>query len=836
MTSRDFRAALLVALWLVPGAATLAQLETPPEPVENPTTEQKRVLGKILFWDEQLSSDDTVACGTCHIPAAAGGDPRIGRHPGPDGLFSTADDTVGSPGIAARNAQNDRVTHPVFGSGLQVTPRGSPGIYTSMFAGDIFWDGRARSEFRDPQNPASIVVAAGGGLESQAVVPILSAVEMAHQSRDWAEVINKLTVVTPLARAARIPPDMAAALGGGRSYPDLFAAAFGSPAITAARIGMALAAYERTLVADGTPWDRYMGGDQAAMTPAQIQGWTSFVNDTVCDNCHVPPHFTDHQFYNIGLRPAAEDAGRQNVTQDGNDFGRFKTPSLRNVGLRKAMTHVGWVTDLEDAVAFYNARAMSTRHTQFTDAQSEVPAPNGGPTVTYALVTFFPGDDAAQSPVLDFLANALTDPRAAMEAFPFDRPLLASETLSLLSFNLAGPAWDATRADLVAGVIRSVDADIVGLQEAEPGMLGDIGSRLADVYDEVTWSGGAAREPMLLKRDRVELAASGTSASALPCNGYEAVNYAVVRSHTSAENLVVLNNFLCPPDATFPATEPGATARNEAAAVAVAEALLDGIATWQAPAIAIGDFNADDSDDAMRFLTGQGAVTYGDANAVVLADVLRGVDPASGTLAGTQWSLATRAASGITVLDAAVVDSAEALAAADKQPLLVTLAVDTTPVDINASPGAPSDSVAPGVPGSFRTTSVSDSMIGLTWAASGDNVGLSHYRLLRNGNLLATMTSPGYTDQDVTTGTTYNYAVVAVDQAGNKSGAATLSARAGSVSPPPPPSGGSSGGGQLAPSFLAVLLLLYVFRVFAMPRPVAAPPPPQGTGGYSPNR
>ena len=52
--------------------ATAQLLAPPPESSENPVTEPKRVLGKILFWEEQLSSDDTVACGTCHIPAAGG--------------------------------------------------------------------------------------------------------------------------------------------------------------------------------------------------------------------------------------------------------------------------------------------------------------------------------------------------------------------------------------------------------------------------------------------------------------------------------------------------------------------------------------------------------------------------------------------------------------------------------------------------------------------------------------------------------------------------------------------------------------------------------------------
>src|SRR6185369_3724667 len=72
-----------------------------PFPSENPYTYEKAILGKLLFWEEQLSSDNTVACGTCHHPAAGGSDPRAetARHPGPDGLMSTLDDIHGSPGI-----------------------------------------------------------------------------------------------------------------------------------------------------------------------------------------------------------------------------------------------------------------------------------------------------------------------------------------------------------------------------------------------------------------------------------------------------------------------------------------------------------------------------------------------------------------------------------------------------------------------------------------------------------------------------------------------------------------------------------------------------------------
>ena len=333
-------------------------------PAENPVTEQKRVLGKILFWDEQLSSDNTVACGTCHIPAAGGADPRLATNPGPDGLFDTDDDVVGSMGIVSRNAQNVPITDDVFGDAVQVTSRGSPNILMSMYAQDMFWDGRARTEFTDPIRSDEIVAADNASLESQALVPILSGVEMAHEGRDWADVTSKLAAVVPLGVAARLPSDVVDALADNPTYPALVLAAFGDSEITPVRIGLAIATYERTLVPDRTPWDRFMTGDETAMTEQQIEGWNQFSENTVCDNCHVPPEFTDHEFYNIGLRPASEDIGRQEVTLLATDFGSFKTPTLRNVGLRRSQMHVGWITDTQDAADFYNANAATTRHTQ----------------------------------------------------------------------------------------------------------------------------------------------------------------------------------------------------------------------------------------------------------------------------------------------------------------------------------------------------------------------------------------------------------------------------------------------------------------------------------------
>jgi len=85
---------LLFALGAAAAAGALAfalpqqggPLLPPPSPAENPPTLDKALLGKILFWEEQLSSDNTVACGSCHQPGRGFSDPRTPANPGPDGI------------------------------------------------------------------------------------------------------------------------------------------------------------------------------------------------------------------------------------------------------------------------------------------------------------------------------------------------------------------------------------------------------------------------------------------------------------------------------------------------------------------------------------------------------------------------------------------------------------------------------------------------------------------------------------------------------------------------------------------------------------------------------
>lgn len=393
-----------------------------PFPPENQPSEAKRVLGKILFWDEQLSSDNTVACGTCHRPAFAGADPRLAVNPGADGTFNTADDIIGSPGVVHRDVLNQPVVDPTFGLDPQVTGRAAQPYFAAMFAPDTFWDGRGDSTFVDPENGANVAIQNGGGLESQAVGPILNGAEMAHDGRTWEDVRVKLQTVTPMLLASNIPPDVQQALDATPSYAQLFANAFGTADITAVRIAFAIATYERTLVADQTPWDLFVAGNPNALTNSQRQGFEFLRDNTACFACHRPPLFTDNNFHNIGLRPSAEDLGREAITGNPNDRGRFKTPSLRNVGLRESLMHVGWITDVQDALDFYNAGTQNTGHTQFT--QDQTPIPGNGPIDFVRQINIPP---AAQPAIVDFLTNGLTDPRVAGETFPFNRPTLITE-------------------------------------------------------------------------------------------------------------------------------------------------------------------------------------------------------------------------------------------------------------------------------------------------------------------------------------------------------------------------------------------------------------------------
>ena len=457
----------VLALLLSAGVTQVAwaQLSPPPAPPENPVTEAKRVLGKLLFWEEQLSSDNTMACATCHVPGSGGADLFNVRQAGGNELLGDADDVFGSLGVVHTDLHDEYLPDPAFGFDRQVTGRQSQSIYTAGYSRTGFWDGRASGEFRDPLTN-SVVIPHGAALESQGLVPILSSVEMSHEGRTWPQVIGKLERVEPMALATNLPADMGQAIAGGSvGYSDLFASAFGSPGITPVRIAFAIATYERTLVPNQTPWDRFIAGQSGALTANQQAGWNAFNGKQLrCAECHEPPLFSDNSFRNIGLRPIAEDRGRQEVTGRFADRGRFKVPSLRNVGLRPNFFHNGdpSVATLLEAVQLYDG------------AGGNFPE-NRDPILDGLIVPL-----NLSGAVVDFLENGLTDPRVAAALPPFDRPTLGSDQPFLL------PSLVGTGVPGSAGTPRmhAHRPPNVGHQEFQLGLSNSLGG----AYATIAWT------------------------------------------------------------------------------------------------------------------------------------------------------------------------------------------------------------------------------------------------------------------------------------------------------------------------------------------------------------
>jgi cytochrome c peroxidase len=176
-------------------------------------------------------------------------------------------------------------------------------------------------------------------------------------------------------------------------YAGLFERAFAGKAVSSERIGAALAAYQRTLVAGGSRFDRWRyGGEAGALNDAEKRGFALFVGKGRCATCHVVGErdalFTDHAFHNTGIgwrrtygapertrvelapgvyaeldrrtinsvsEAPASDVGRYEITRDPADRWAYRTPVLRNVAITAPYMHDGSLATLEAVVAFYDS-------------------------------------------------------------------------------------------------------------------------------------------------------------------------------------------------------------------------------------------------------------------------------------------------------------------------------------------------------------------------------------------------------------------------------------------------------------------------------------------------
>ena len=322
-------AAALRALALAAGLAAVP--DEPVRPVENPYRAEKVELGRLLFFDPILSGPMDVACSTCHLPRFAFADGR---------QFPSG---AGGVGLGPERSEPPPPMRPMERNGPTVL---NAGLYGRMSTqpttnGTMFWGGGAF------------------GIEDQTLNPIAAEKELRGTTYSKVHAID--SVLTRLRSIAGYVDRFADA------YPEIFAV-YGTERtrlITATTLRRALAAYVRELITPDAPLDRFLKGDDQALSDRAQAGLRLFVEKGACVGCHAGPLLSDFSMHVLGTRQ--EGLGRDTTLGDDLGWGEhggtlysFRTPPLRQVELTAPYFHAGTAATLEEVVLF--KRAGVSRH------------------------------------------------------------------------------------------------------------------------------------------------------------------------------------------------------------------------------------------------------------------------------------------------------------------------------------------------------------------------------------------------------------------------------------------------------------------------------------------
>ena len=235
----------------------------------------------------------------------------------------------------------------------KIGTRNAPTVINAAYFTSQFWDGRSPS------------------LEDQALHPFVNPVEMGLADHQ------------PILDIVRSDPGYVLA------FADIFGVS--GEMITMDEVTKAIAAFERTLTAGDSAFDRwYFGGEADALTEQEARGFDLFINQGRCVSCHLIEQtqalFTDNRFHNIGVGinniqqdvpelagefleadltlsevdievlsdARTSELGRFAISHDFDDLGSFKTPTLRNIAATAPYMHDGSIATLRDVIVHYN--------------------------------------------------------------------------------------------------------------------------------------------------------------------------------------------------------------------------------------------------------------------------------------------------------------------------------------------------------------------------------------------------------------------------------------------------------------------------------------------------
>ncbi|MEZ6135500.1 MAG: cytochrome c peroxidase [Pirellulaceae bacterium] len=212
------------------------------------------------------------------------------------------------------------------GVGGQRGGRSAPTVLNTAYQQFQFWDGRSDS------------------LEDQALGPIANPIEM---NLPVEEAVKKIAAI--------------------EGYQQQFQAVFGEP-VSAENLAKAIAAFERTVLAGNSAYDRFKAGDESALSEQAQVGMKLFFGKANCSGCHSGANFTDNGFHNLGVGIDDEepDVGRAAHSKLGGDHGAFKTPTLRDIARTGPYMHDGRLATLEEVVDYYDKGATPN---QFLDEE-----------------------------------------------------------------------------------------------------------------------------------------------------------------------------------------------------------------------------------------------------------------------------------------------------------------------------------------------------------------------------------------------------------------------------------------------------------------------------------
>lgn len=307
-------------------------------------------LGQLLFFDKELSGNRDIACATCHHPQLATGDAR-----------SLPIGTKGEGLGAARQ----------IAAGRDFVPRNSPEIFHRGHEeiDTMFWDSRVAQHEDRFESPAKEELPNGldNVLAVQAMFPVTSRAEMRGNNgdHDVRGVQNEVANIDD-DDLATIWGTLANRLMAIPEYQQRFAEVY--PDVPTDEVGFehaanAIAAFEAQAFAPtDSAWDRYVAGDNDALTDAAKRGAHVFFEQGNCASCHAGTLMTDQEHHNIGvpqLGPGKEgsaplDTGRALQTGTEEEEFAFRTPPLRNVAATGPWMHNGAYSELQDAIQHYS--------------------------------------------------------------------------------------------------------------------------------------------------------------------------------------------------------------------------------------------------------------------------------------------------------------------------------------------------------------------------------------------------------------------------------------------------------------------------------------------------